>query len=121
MRTIARATLAGALVFTPASAADDVDTGKHLLEACKKASEIRSPERWNRDFCVGYVSGFVDGHAPAAEESSSAGFCLPEDATAGKIVTAVVRFLEAHPETLALSRAEALAAALSDRYPCPAR
>lgn len=121
MRTIARAILAGAFLFTPGSAADDVDTGEYLLETCRKASEIRSPERWNRDFCVGYVSGFVDGHARGAVDSSSAAFCLPEDATTGKIVTAVVRSLEAHPDTLTLPRADALAAALADRFPCPAR
>lgn len=122
MRTMALApfALAGALLFATGSTAEGVDTGKYLLEACRKAAEIRSPERWNRDFCVGYVSGYVDGHARGTAVSGSPAFCLPEDATTGKIVTAVVRSLEAHPETLALTRAEALAAALADRYPCPA-
>lgn len=120
MRTIARAMLAGALLFTPGSAADDVDTGKFLLDACRKAAEIRSPERWNRDFCVGYVGGYVDGHSRGAGASGTPAFCLPEDATTGTIVSAVVRSLEAHPEHLALPRADALAASLADRFPCPA-
>lgn len=70
---------------------------------------------------MGYVSGFVDGHARGAGASGSRAFCVPEDATTGTIVTAVVRSLEAHPDTLALPRADALAAALADRFPCPAR
>lgn len=92
----------------------DPETGAYLLEQCRKASDMKSAERWNREFCVGFVSGYVEGHRQAGGDA----FCLPEDASTGKMVSAVVHYLEAHSEALDLPRGEALAAALRDRYPC---
>ena len=117
MRSVLLAIALLAPAAAPATAAEDPATGKYLLETCRKAMETRSPDRWNRDFCVGFVSGYVDGHARGAASDSPA-FCLPEDATTGKLISAVVRYLESHPESLGLPRGEALAAALADRYPC---
>lgn len=105
-------------IAAPAAAAEDPATGKFLLETCRKAMDTRAPDRWNRDFCVGFVSGYVDGHARGRAASESPAFCLPDDASTGKLISAVVRYLESHPESLGLPRGEALAAALADRYPC---
>lgn len=96
------------------AASPDPASGAFLLEQCRKASDIHSSDRWNKDFCVGFVSGFVDGHRMA----KGSAFCVPVEASTGRIVTGVVRYLEDHAETREIPRGEALGAALQDLYPC---
>lgn len=73
------------------------------------------------DLCLVYITGFVRGLAVGDTESTDYGrhICLPEGVSGQTFETVVRDFMKAHPETMKLTRADAvIGAAIYRAFPC---
>lgn len=83
--------------------------------------------------CLGYIRGFVDGHAVVRDARSAAqrgtteatrdtgsavGYCLPENVSVEQPVEVYVKFADEHPELLHFPAALLLHDALAEGFPC---
>jgi hypothetical protein len=74
-------------------------------------------ERESRDYCLGYLLGFMGGSEIGAAER--AGFCLAgHQVTAGDVRTVFLGYTAAHPDQLNLWASDVLRLALRQAYPC---
>ena len=69
--------------------------------------------------CVGFIDGFVWGHAWAAWRGGvDMWFCLPAGFSARQGVSAVIDYLDAHPDRLSEDAHLLVFLALTAAYPC---
>ena len=85
-------------------------TGKDLYSDCKESVGSRSG-------CTTYAAAVVDGIA-LQRAGGVAPICVPPSAKRAEIADIIAAYIVAHPETRQLSGAGAVAAALSQAYPC---
>jgi hypothetical protein len=125
--------LATALTFgaVPAALAEGgmgKEPGARLLARCEQARRLIDPagseglssgQRADAQACLGFVEGFVWGHAWASwREARDMWFCLPQGFTGEQGVPVVVDYLEAHPDRLEEDAHLLVFLALTAAYPC---
>jgi len=106
------------------------EPGTRLLARCESVermadSDSRDAERLNSEAqadaqaCMGFLEGFIWGHAWASwRESKDMWFCLPEGFTGAQGVPVVVDYLRGHPDRLDEDAHLLVFLALTARYPC---
>ncbi|SRR5713226_8359178 len=113
------------IIALPAGGEEHYTDGYRLLHACGTEQRMQStipeeqiPASVDSGYCIGYITGVVDGiHTEERLSSSSRIICEP-NIRAGQIKMIVRRFLEAHPEYLHRSAADLVAVALREAFPC---
>jgi hypothetical protein len=123
------------LLFPIATTADPLgpggiakESGEQLLAHCEPALRmieaggddgLSTAERIEAASCIGFVDGFIWGHAWSAwRERSDMFFCPPELFSARQGVPAIVSYLRAHPDRLIQRAHLLLFAAFNSAYPC---
>ncbi|MGH8731823.1 MAG: Rap1a/Tai family immunity protein [Burkholderiales bacterium] len=123
------------LLFPIATAADPLgpggiggESGEQLLARCEPAlrmieagsdAGLSDAERIEAASCIGFVDGFIWGHAWSAwRERTDMFFCPPELFRAKEGVPALVSYLRAHPDRLIQRAHLLLFAAFNSSYPC---
>jgi hypothetical protein len=104
------------------------ESGEQLLARCEPALRmieaggdpgLSGAERIEAASCVGFVDGFIWGHAWSAwRERSDMFFCPPELFSAKEGVPALMSYLRAHPDRLIQRAHLLLFAAFNGTYPC---
>ena len=123
------------LLFPIATTADPLgpggiakESGEQLLARCEPAlrmieaggdAGLSAAERIEAASCIGFVDGFIWGHAWSAwRERSDMFFCPPELFSAKEGVPALMSYLRAHPDRLIQRAHLLLFAAFNSAYPC---
>ena len=104
------------------------EPGARLLARCQAAQRLADPgeaealgssERADGQACLGFIEGFVWGHAWASwRQASDMWFCLPADFSGERGVSVVVDYLQAHAERLQEDAHLLVFLALTAAYPC---
>ena len=104
------------------------ESGEQLLARCEPAlrmiesgsdAGLSAAQSVEATSCIGFVDGFIWGHAWSAwRERTDMFYCPPELFSAREGVPALMNYLRAHPERL-IQRAHLLVfAAFNSTYPC---
>lgn len=104
------------------------ESGEQLLARCLPAQRmieagrdtaLNTTERIDAESCIGFVDGFIWGHAWSAwRKRADMFFCPPDSFSAKEGVPALVSYLRSHPDRL-IQRAHLLTfAAFNSAYPC---
>ena len=91
-----------------AFAADLFASGDQARELCSRSQE----------WCVGFVTGALDGWAALEAYYTGETFCLPADLTTGRIVEIFVQELGQRPEPRDAPAAYVLYERLIELFPC---
>lgn len=135
MRSIAKliyalsaALAVGTIPLAPAQNSMGKEPGERLLARCEPARRLidrgvaeglSSGEQADAQGCLGFIEGFVWGHAWASwREARDMWFCLPQGFTGEQGVPVVVDYLEAHPDRLQEDAHLLVFLALTAAYPC---
>src|SRR5262245_20167370 len=99
------------------------EPGTQLLARCQALRHAVGPANdasyADAQACLGFVDGFVWGHAWAAWRSGvDMWFCLPEGFSPRQGVTAVIDYLDAHPDRSSEDAHLLVFLALTATYPC---
>ena len=104
------------------------ESGEQLLARCEPALRmieagsdegLSAAERIRATSCIGFVDGFIWGHAWSAwRERSDMFYCPPELFSSREAVPALVKYLNAHPDRLIQRAHLLLFAAFNSTYPC---
>jgi Rap1a immunity proteins len=92
----------------PACAANLFVSGDQARELCRQSQE----------WCVGFVTGALDGWAALEAYYTGDTFCLPADLTTGRIVEIFLEALEGRAEPRDEPGAYVLYERLIELYPC---
>jgi hypothetical protein len=85
----------------------------------RQAERSNPEERADAQGCLGFLEGFVWGHAWASwREAKDMWFCLPQGFTGAQGVPVVVDYLQAHPDRLDEDGHLLVFLALTAKYPC---
>ena len=100
------------------------ESGNDFLRECKPtlkpASDRSKTERWDTFYCLGYVSGFIDG--VVIGESENPLFCFPESGIETRqSLRIAIKWLEENSKELHKSPRLLLYKALVDAFPCSSR
>jgi hypothetical protein len=123
------------LLFPIATAGDPLgsggigkESGEQLLARCEPAlrmieaggdAGLSAAERVEAASCIGFVDGFMWGHAWSAwRERSDMFYCPPELFSAKEGVSALMSYLRAHPDRMIQRAHLLLFAAFNSAYPC---
>jgi len=123
------------LLFPIATPADPLgpggigkESGGQLLARCEPAlrmieagsdAGLSDAERIEAASCIGFMDGFIWGHAWSAwRERTDMFFCPPELFSAKEGVPALVSYLRAHPDRVIQRAHLLLFAAFNSAYPC---
>ena len=104
------------------------ESGEQLLARCEPAlrmiesgsdAGLSAAEGIEATSCIGFVDGFIWGHAWSAwRERADMFYCPPEPFSAREGVPALVNYLRAHPDRLIQRAHLLLFAAFNSAYPC---
>jgi hypothetical protein len=104
------------------------EPGTRLLARCEPARRLADPggpdalnaaERADAQACLGFIEGFVWGHAWASwREGKDMWFCLPAGFSGEQGVPVVVDYLQTHPDRLDEDAHLLVFLALTAAYPC---
>ena len=104
------------------------ESGEQLLARCEPAlrmiesgsdAALSAVESIEAISCIGFVDGFIWGHAWSAwRERTDMFYCPPELFSAREGVPALMNYLRAHPERLIQRAHLLLFAAFNSAYPC---
>lgn len=104
------------------------ESGEQLLARCEPAlrmieagsdAGLSAAEGIQAASCIGFVDGFIWGHAWSAwRERTDMFYCPPELFSAREGVPALVNYLRAHPDRLIQRAHLLLFAAFNSTYPC---
>ena len=75
--------------------------------------------RDSQDWCVGFVTGALDGWAAFEDYYPGEKFCVPEGMTSGQIKELFVHELGARTDALQMPAAYVLYERLISEFPCP--
>ena len=95
--------------FPPALAADLYVSGEQADSLCRESHE----------WCVGFVTGSLDGWAALADYYPGGKFCTPEATTTGQIKEVFVQELQARADAFETPAAYVLYERLIREFPCP--
>ena len=99
------------------------EPGTRLQARCEPLRDQTAPldaaQRADAQACLGFIDGFVWGHAWAAwRGGADMWFCLPAGFSAHQGVSAVIDYLDAHPDRLSEDAHLLVFLALTAAYPC---
>jgi hypothetical protein len=104
------------------------ESGEQLLVRCEPAlrmieagadAGLSAAERIEAASCIGFVDGFIWGHAWSAwRERSDMFYCPPELFSAREGVPALMSYLRTHPDRMIQRAHLLLFAAFNSAYPC---
>jgi Rap1a immunity proteins len=99
------------------------EPGARLQTRCEPlrnpAGPLGAAEQADIQACLGFIEGFVWGHAWAAWRSGTdMWFCLPQGFSGRQGVSAVIDYLDAHPDRLSEDSHLLVFLALTAAYPC---
>jgi len=121
-RTLAAA-LAASVLLLPAAASraagTDLEfyTGDELIDQCSATpADLDFQPREAR--CAGYVMGVSDAIQASQGAGGLAVVCIPAQTNATQLITAVQRFLQAHPDKRRFAAKDLVQEALSAAFPC---
>jgi hypothetical protein len=130
-----RLLIAVLVLFSPVTAAAPIgpggigkESGEQLLARCEPAlrmieaesdAGLSATEHVDATSCIGFVDGFIWGHAWSAwRERTDMFYCPPELFSAREGVPALMNYLRAHPDRLIQRAHLLLFAAFNSAYPC---
>ena len=99
------------------------EAGTRLQARCEPLRSHTAPldaaQQADAQACMSFVDGFVWGHAWAAWRSGAdMWFCLPAGFSSSQGVSAVIDYLDAHPDRLSEDAHLLVFLALTAAYPC---
>jgi hypothetical protein len=94
--------------LSPSLAADLFASVEQAAELCKDS----------REWCVGFVTGALDGWAALEAYYSGEKFCLPADLSTGEIVDLFIQELGASADVVSEPASYILYEHLIERFPC---
>ena len=99
------------------------EPGARLQARCEPLRDDAGPrdaaQQADAQACLGFIDGFVWGHAWAAWRSGTdMWFCLPQGFSSRQGVSAVIEYLDAHPDRLTEDAHLLVFLALTAAYPC---
>ena len=104
------------------------ESGEQLLARCEPAlrmieagsdAGLSASEHVDATSCIGFVDGFIWGHAWSAwRERTDMFYCPPELFSARDGIPALMNYLRAHPDRLIQRAHLLLFAAFNSAYPC---
>jgi Rap1a immunity proteins len=124
---LAFATIAGSGSKQESSSAfPDIRTSQGFLEMCaaagKDSTATSEVEKFETGYCVGWVSGLVDGMLVAETahgvEDKDTIFCLPVGNSTGQMLRIIKKFIADHPEKEHMQMRAIAFAALAVAFPC---
>lgn len=108
------------LLFSNLSVADPFETGQDLYALCKQAVDPAKRSDLAFGLCMGYIDGYISGYRFKKEVPNSPPICDDiEKRSRRQVLTAVVAYLEAHPESQQELKSIAMYRALLDKMTCP--
>ncbi len=117
--------LVAAMNAEPAPTIASTPTGAELLRACTatvlqaEGREITPSQAVESIFCIGYVSGVIDGLAVLGWKGGATPVCLPEGGVDNEqAVRLVVQHLRKYPESLHLPARGAVVSAIGEAFIC---
>lgn len=99
----------GAIVAASASAAQLYASGEQASQLCRESNE----------WCVGFVTGALDGWAAMESYFPGEKFCVPEGLTTGEITALFTQALGERTDLAETPGAYVLYETLIESYPCP--
>lgn len=104
------------------------ESGEQLLARCEPALRVieagndaglSGADRIKAQSCIGFVDGFIWGHAWSAwRERTDMFYCPPEFFSAREGIPALVNYLRTHPDRLIQRAHLLLFAAFNSAFPC---
>ena len=126
MRTGIVALAVMVVMAVPATAL--AQTGRDVLARCLAATKVLQGRTSTRDeadagmWCIGYVSGMVDGITTMTSHLPSKKICIPPNGLSSEeSVKIVTDWLMANPGALAESGRSAVVIAIGTAFPCQAK
>jgi hypothetical protein len=106
MRTVLAALVLTCCTYAHVQGVGTFVGGNDLYEACKDDAS---------QFCVGYLMGAAD---VASNTVVATTLCIPHEATAGRLRSVLMRYLDEHPEQREEPAYRVVLLALLDAFPC---
>ena len=100
--------------------ADQFETGQDLYALCKQAADPARRTDLTFGLCMGYIDGYISGYRFKKEINGSPPICDDiETRSRRQVLSAVVAYLESHPESQRELKSIAMYRALLDKMTCP--
>lgn len=108
------------MLFSGVALADPFETGRDLYARCKQAADPAKRSDLAFGLCMGYIDGYISGYRFKKEVPNSPPICDDiEKRSRRQVLSAVVAYLEAHPESQQELKSIAMYRALLDKMTCP--
>lgn len=108
------------LLLAAPAIADAFETGQDLYALCKQAADPVRRNDLTFGLCMGYIDGYISGYRFKREVPNSPPICDDiEKRSRREVLSAVVAYLEAHPESQQELKSIAMYRALLDKMTCP--
>lgn len=107
------------LLLSDVAMADPFETGQDLYALCKQAADPAKRSDLAFGLCMGYIDGYISGYRFKKEVPNSPPICDDiEKRSRRQVLSAVVTYLEAHPESQQELKSIAMYRALLDKMSC---
>lgn len=112
--------------FSPARAQPEdgpLFSGAYLLSLCKKTGDGGEKVARGHTACQAYIAGVIDYHdlLRSLGTSPSVDMCVPNTVKMNDVQNIILRYLEKNAQHDPFTAAPAVALALFEAYPCPAK
>ena len=110
------------MLALPAHAAETFETGQDLFALCRQAADPAKRSDLAFGLCMGYIDGYISGYRFKHEVPNSSPICDDiEKRSRRQVLSAVVAYLNDHPESRKELKSIAMYHALQEKMTCPAR
>lgn len=100
--------------------ADAFESGQDLYAVCKQAADPATRSDLAFGLCMGYIDGYISGYRFKREVPNAPAVCDDiEKRSRRQVLSAVVNYLETHPESQQELKSIAMYRALLDKMTCP--
>lgn len=111
--------LLSAVLLTNQAGAEEFETGEDLYNLCQQAADPAKRSEFSFGLCMGYIDGYISGYRFKKEVPNSPPVCDDiEKRSRRQVLSAVVSYLEAHPETQKELKSIAMYRAMLDKLTC---
>lgn len=108
------------LMLSGAAAAEPFETGQDLYVLCRQAADPAKRSDLAFGLCMGYIDGYISGYRFKKEVPNSPPICDDiEKRSRRQVLSAVVAYLDTHPESQQELKSIAMYRALLDKMTCP--
>ena len=110
------------LLLPQAYAAETFETGQDLFALCRQAADPAKRSDLAFGLCMGYIDGYISGYRFKHEVPNSSPICDDiEKRSRRQVLSAVVAYLNDHPESRKELKSIAMYHALQEKMTCPAK